>query len=130
MIREFYRNAVLRFDSSVTQPSNFADKLLPHEKQDSRMNTSLQMSVWDLQNSVGLSAMHMLARQVSLYSATRVRRVLMPYFSNFQRMLLVVHLEQAGLQKRFLMYQISSVFLAAGKNRGESILRDSGIPTG
>ena len=53
------------------------------------------------QNSVGVSPIHLLARQVSLYSETRFRRMLRPYFSDFPRLLLVVHLEQIGLQKTF-----------------------------
>ena len=35
--------------------------------------------------------MDLLSRTVSFKTATRVRRVLMPYFSNFQRKLLVFH---------------------------------------
>ena len=61
-----YRNAVLRLDSSVTQPYNFTDKLLPLVREDSRLKTSLQISVLKLQNSEGLFPMHSLAQQVFL----------------------------------------------------------------
>ena len=98
------RNAVLRLDSSVTQPYNFTDKLLPLVGEDSRLKTSLQISVLELQNSEGLFPMHSLAQQF--------------FLSNFQRVLAVVHLEQEGLQKRVLMYEMSSVCQAASKNRG------------
>ena len=39
-------------------------------------------------------------------------------FWDFHKLVLVVHLEQIGLKKkRFLMYQMSSMYRAAGKNR-------------
>ena len=79
----------------------------------------------DCKNVKGFSPMHWLARQVSLYSETQDRTVLMPYFSNFQRNLLEVHSVQVGLQKRFLTCQMSSVYRAAGKNCGLSFHEDS-----
>ena len=82
------------------------------------MKTFLQISVWVLRNSEGLSRIHLLVRQVSLYSEKRVRKKLMPYSSNFQNLLLMVQLEQVGLQKRVLMNPMCSVQQAAKENRG------------
>ena len=52
----------------MVQPCNFADKLLLHEREDSKLKTSLQISELELQNFEGLSPINLLARQVSLYS--------------------------------------------------------------
>ena len=65
-----YRIAVLRPDSSATQPNKFAEELGPLEREDSWSKTSLQILVAELQNSEGPSPNHLLARQVFLRSET------------------------------------------------------------
>ena len=66
--QEIFRNACLRLDSSVVQPCNSADKLLLHEKEDSKLKV--------LQNSEFFSTVHPLGQQVFLCSETRARIVL------------------------------------------------------
>ena len=61
-----YQKAFLRLDSSAVQPCNFGSKLLLHEKEDSKLITALPVSESELQNSEGISPIHLLALQVSL----------------------------------------------------------------
>ena len=68
--------------------------------------------------SILLQWIHLLDRQVFLFSETRVRKVLVHDFLNIQRKLLVVHSVQVDLQKRFSICQMSPVLQAADKNRG------------
>ena len=49
------RNAFPRRDNSVVQPYSFAEKHLQFEREDSRLKTSVQISVLELQNSEDLS---------------------------------------------------------------------------
>ena len=114
---------------SLWLPYNFADNLTPHEREDSKLVTSLQISVSELQNSEGFSPIHLLALQVLLFSETLARVVLRTYFSKFQRKLLEVHSGQVGLEKRFLMCQMSSVHQGCKQEARLSIRRGLGILT-
>ena len=96
-----YRNSVTRLDSSVVQPCNSADKLLLHEREDSRLKTSLQISVSVLPNSEYFFPIDSLDLQVSLNSETPARIALKQDPMNFQRKLLAVHSVQVDLQKAF-----------------------------
>ena len=113
-----YRNAFLRLDSSVVEPHNSADKLLLHEKEDSKLKMSLQILAMGSENSEYLSPIPLLARQMSLFSETRARMVLMLDFLNLQSKQLTVNFVQIDLRQRFPMYHMSSVCQAAGKSRG------------
>ena len=71
-----------------------------------------------LQKSEGFSPIHLLGLQVFLRSETRAPIELTQDLINSQRMLLTVHSVQVDLQQRFPICQLSSVYQAAGINRG------------
>ena len=102
-----YRNASLKFDSWAIQSYNFKDKFVLREREDSKFNTSWQILVSVLHDSEGLFPTHQLAEQFFLYPGVQIRKKLTPHSWNFQRMLVMVHLEQVDLQKRVLLSGIA-----------------------
>ena len=62
------RNAVLRLDFSATQPCNFADDLLLLEREVSKLKTSWQNLVQELQNFERFVPLHLLTLQFFLSS--------------------------------------------------------------
>ena len=77
------RNAFLRFGSSVVQPYNSADKSLLHEREDSKLKTSLQISVLYCENVEYVSPIHSLGLQVFLCTQSRI--VLIARLVEFQK---------------------------------------------
>ena len=97
----------MRLDSSVVQPCSSADKLLLHDIEDSRSKNSWQISVWVLQSFEVLFPIPLVVPQILPVSIGVDLQQADAKFSEFPKN--AVLLEQIHLQKRVLMYPMSSV---------------------
>ena len=110
------RNAFPRPDSSVVQPNNFADMLHLHERKDSKLKTSWQISVQVLQGFGCFFLCHQFSKQIVLSLGTQE--------------CVAVHLVQVDFQKTFP--DVPNEFRVSGCKRASrlSIARGLGTITG
>ena len=106
-------------DGENTQPTNSVKTLFVQHREDSKSelfcNSRRKCKITRV-----LSQIHLLALQVSMYSETQVRFLLLHNLLNILKKLLTVHSVRINLEKRFLMYHMSPVYHAASKNRGQA----------
>ena len=95
-----------------THHTEEADPALWSERH--RSKTSWQIEVQVLHDPEGLFPTHWFTPQSFLYPYIQIRKKLMPYFSNFQRKPLVVHLEQVDLQKKKKFPDVPYKFRVSG----------------
>ena len=122
-----YLNAFPRSDSSVVQPYNFADYLHVHEWVDSKLKTSVQISVCVLQSFDSFFLIHPIRQQKSSYVQRHkfAMRIRMTSCISKASKLLLVSSVQVDLQKRFPMNHKSFVCQEASRNRGSACHKDS-----